>query len=325
MKKGLLLILLLVLLGCGPAPAPTALPIPPTAPPTAAAALPTSTPIVSTAIPAPTPKPTPPPTAIRPTVIPTYTGPQPPASAALGDTWLRPADGMIMVYVPGGTFPMGSDPSDSLARRDEFPQHMVTVESFWIDQTEVTNAQFLGYLNEKGNTRAGGGTAVKFGSGYLRIQQAGDQYTVPAAAANDPLVMVSWYGAAAYCEWVGGRLPTEAEWEYAARGPQGFLYPWGNDPPNCQLANYGDCHRYTAPVGSRPDGTSWCGALDMAGNVWEWVQDWYEPYPATAQIDPLVPSSGDFPVMRGGGWHSPPWEVRATDRQHNTAASSVNG
>jgi formylglycine-generating enzyme required for sulfatase activity len=112
---------------------------------------------------------------------------------------------------------------------------------------------------------------------------------------------------------------------YAARGPEGNLYPWGNAPPSCDLANYGDCSRVLVRVGSRPAGVSWCGALDLAGNVWEWVNDWFGPYSDLPQENPTGPTSGDVPVLRGGGWHSPRWEIRATYRQHEVPASGFNG
>ena len=110
-----------------------------------------------------------------------------------------------------------------------------------------------------------------------------------------------------------------------ARGPEGNLYPWGDAPPSCDLANYGDCSRAAAPVGSRPAGASWCGALDMAGNVWEWVSDWFGPYTVRPQENPTGPVTGDVPVLRGGGWHSPRWELRAAYRQHDVARAGFNG
>jgi formylglycine-generating enzyme required for sulfatase activity len=231
---------------------------------------------------------------------------------------------MLMVYVPGGTFQMGADEGDPDAETDEFPQHPVTLAGFWIDQTEVTNAQFVAFLNERGNSGEGGRRYLTMGRGYCQIQEDDGEYWV-GRAADRPVVMVSWFGAEAYCQWAGGRLPTEAEWEYAARGPAGYIYPWGEDPPTCELARYGDCARSLFPVASLPDGASWCGALDMAGNVWEWVADWFGRYPAGPQENPTGPVSGHFRVQRGGGWHSPRWELRTTFRAHDTAPSSYNG
>jgi formylglycine-generating enzyme required for sulfatase activity len=246
-------------------------------------------------------------------------------SPAVVDTWVRPADGMVMVYVPGGTFAMGSAEDDAEVLPEELPQHMVTLDGFWIDQTEVTNAQFLQFLNEHGNSGGKGTKMIILDQGYTRISQVGDQFVTTEATLNRPVVMVTWHGAASYCEWAGGRLPTEAEWEYAARGPEGNLYPWGNVSPNCDLANYGDCRRVLVQVGSRPAGASWCGALDMAGNVWEWVNDWFGPYSDLPQENPTGPTSGDVPVLRGGGWHSPRWEIRAAYRQHEVTTSGFNG
>jgi formylglycine-generating enzyme required for sulfatase activity len=246
-------------------------------------------------------------------------------SPSVGDTWVRPADGAVMVYVPGGTFPMGSAESDAEAVPEERPQHMVTLDGFWIDQAEVTNAQFLRFLNEQGNSGVQGSKMIVLDQGYTRISQEGDRFVTTEPALDVPVVMVTWHGAASYCEWAVGRLPTEAEWEYAARGPEGNLYPWGNVPPDCDLANYGDCSRVLVRVGSRPAGASWCGALDLAGNVWEWVNDWFGPYSGLPQENPVGPASGDVPVLRGGGWHSPRWEIRAAYRQHEVSASGFNG
>ena len=248
-----------------------------------------------------------------------------PASPSLGTTRTRTTDGMVMVYVPGGTFPMGSTEDDPEATLDELPQHMVTLDGFWIDQTEVTNAQFVQFLNEHGNSGPQQAQMIALDKGYTQLSQVGDQFVTTDAALDSPVLMATWHGAASYCQWAGGRLPTEAEWEYAARGPEGNLYPWGNDPPTCDLANYGDCSRVTVRVGSRPDGASWCGALDMAGNVWEWVTDWFEPYSGLPQENPTGPASGDVPVLRGGGWHSPRWELRTSYRQHEIPADGFNG
>jgi formylglycine-generating enzyme required for sulfatase activity len=229
-----------------------------------------------------------------------------------------------MVYVPAGTFQMGADDKDADARSDELPQHSVALDGFWIDQTEVNNGQFAAFLNDYGNSDEGGRKLLEMNRGYCQIKLEDGEFRV-GKAVERPVVMVTWYGADTYCQWVGGRLPTEAEWEYAARGPEGHIYPWGDDAPDCELARYGDCARSPIPAGSLPDGASWCGALDLAGNVWEWVADWFGPYAAGNQTNPTGPSSGGLRIQRGGGWHSPRWEIRTTFRQHDTASTSYNG
>jgi formylglycine-generating enzyme required for sulfatase activity len=322
-----LLLISTVLATCGPAqtepPAPTA----------NVAMLSTSPVSTSTLPPSPAPAPTPAPTSELPSVTsadatvtstPDSTNSDPSFPTPI-DTWVRPVDGMVMVYVPGGSFPMGSTEDNADALPDELPPHRVTLDSFWIDQTEVTNAHFVQFLNEHGNSGAPGVSMIILDQGYARISQVDDWFATTEASLDLPVLMVTWHGAAAYCEWAGGRLPTEAEWEYAARGPDGNLYPWGNTPPTCDLANYGDCNRAAAHVGSRPAGASWCGAQDMAGNVWEWVADWFGPYTGRPRENPTGPATGDVPVLRGGGWHSPRWELRAAYRQHEVAATGYNG
>jgi len=143
-----------------------------------------------------------------------------------------------------------------------------------------------------------------------------------ASKSDHPVVCVDWYQAAAYCEWAGGRLPTEAEWEYAARGPQGDKYPWGDDEPTCELAQFSACSGATVPVGSFPDGASWCEALDMAGNVWEWVSDRYGAYPSAAQTNPIGPETGDYRVLRGGSCDLIAYYVRSAYRNGNTPVNA---
>jgi len=236
-----------------------------------------------------------------------------PAGSSLGDTWTRPADGMVMVYVPAGEFEMGSTEGNS----DEQPVHTVALDGFWIDQTEVTNDQFAAFLNEQGNQTEGGVTWLDLEGEDCLVERSGGEFRPRSGYADHPVIEVSWYGAAAYCGWVGGRLPTEAEWEYAARGPDGHIYPWGNDAPTCERAQSSECSGRTVPVGSLPAGASWCDALDMAGNVWEWVADWYGGYPSGRQVNPTGPSSEEGRVLRGGSWNNGPYLVRGANRRRH--------
>ena len=250
--------------------------------------------LTTTATLTPSPTQTPTPTATStptltatptPTLEPTANA-IPPRDAQLGDTWTRLADGMVMVYVPAGEFRMGSEDGYD----DEKPVHTVALDGFWIDRTEVTNAQY---------TRC-------VAAGTCRASYYADDSRFNGA--TQPVVGVFWDDAAAYAAWVGGRLPTEAEWEYAARGTEGRVYPWGNTW-DCAKGNFdtdcgSDIYESTAPVGSFPAGASWVGALDMAGNVWEWVADWYGPYPSGKQVNPTGPASGDYRVLRGGAFRS---------------------
>jgi formylglycine-generating enzyme required for sulfatase activity len=217
-----------------------------------------------------------------------------------------------MVHVPAGEFEMGS----TQGHDDEAPVHTVALDAFWIDQTEVTNAQFAAFLNEEGNQDEGGVTWLDLADKDCLIERSGGDFQPKSGYSDHPVIEVTWYGAVAYCEWAGARLPTEAEWEYAARGPQGHMYPWGDDDPTCDLAQYGGCTGNTVPVGSLPDGASWCGALDMAGNVWEWVADWYDSayYKRSPPENPTGPSSGEYRVLRGGSWGINPSVVRSAFR-----------
>jgi serine/threonine-protein kinase len=231
---------------------------------------------------------------------------------------IRASDGMTMVYVPAGQFEMGSD-------EDEWSQpiHTVALDAFWIDQTEVTNAMFTIFLNDQGNQSEAGIDWLEPGAGhrgivYGHIEENSEEYRTETGFEEHPVIEVSWYGAEAYCSWVGGRLPTEAEWEYAARGPKSWIYPWGNDfigtranycDSNCTYdwkdMNFDDGYALWAPVGSNPAGASWCGALDMAGNVWEWTNDWWSKdyYTQTPYLNPQGPENGTLRVVRGGSWY----------------------
>jgi eukaryotic-like serine/threonine-protein kinase len=289
-----------------------------------------------TATPTPTQTPTPTPT-------PTQT-PIPEA----GDTTVSEKDGMILVYVPAGEFLMGTSEEQKASQLSkgidpaniavELPQHTVWLDAFWIDKTEVTNDQFRQFINITGYRtdaeQAGKASVFDFtlnawlesdGVNWMHPQGQGSDLT---AMGNYPVTVVSWNDATAYCTWAGRRLPTEAEWEKAARGTDQRDYPWGSQDPVGNMVNladktlntswsnpnFDDGTRMTAPVFSFEAGASPYGALDMAGNVWEWVADWYGSYDAAAQRNPLGPAGGDFRVERGGGWFNMIYLVRTTAR-----------
>jgi formylglycine-generating enzyme required for sulfatase activity len=250
----------------------------------------------------------------KPTVTPTAT--EPATSTPEPITAIRAADGMIMVYVPAGTFAMGSTHGDS----DETPVHNVTLDAFWLDQTEVTTEQYAAFLNSEGNQTEDGDIWVTTDGDFAVVERSGGTYRPRSGYWNRPVTDVGWYGARAYCVWVGGRLPTEAEWEYAAGGPESRIYPWGNAQrrgyANCGESICADGLEETAPVGSFPKGASWVGALDMAGNVWEWVADWYQSdyYSISVSTNPSGPLSGGTRVSRGGSWGDDWHALRATER-----------
>jgi serine/threonine-protein kinase len=188
-------------------------------------------------------------------------------------------DGATLVFVPAGEFTMGSDSSP-----DEQPVHQVTLGSYWIDRTEVTNAQYT--------------NCVDAGKCLPPVNM---EHFNDSNYAAHPVVHVNWDQAKAYCSWAGRRLPSEAEWEKAARGTDARAYPWGGIL-ECSKANFFGCENDTAPVGSYEGGKSPYGAYDMAGNVWEWVKDWYSPdyYQNSPGANPAGPDSGQFRVLRGG-------------------------
>jgi formylglycine-generating enzyme required for sulfatase activity len=248
------------------------------------------------------------------------------AKLAPGATSLADKDGMVTVYVPAGDFVMGSVEDDFMVTADELPQHRVYLDAFWIDQTEVTNAMFAAFLNEVGNQEDGGNAWMNVHITDPKIVQEGELWQPKAGYENHPVVQVTWYGAQAYCDWAGRRLPTEAEWEKAARGTEGQTYPWGDADPTCDLTNYdGWCWvRHTTPVGSYPEGQSPYGALDMSGNVWELVADYYaaDYYADSPERNPTGPATGELHVARGGSFYMHQVNVRAAIRASYVPASS---
>jgi formylglycine-generating enzyme required for sulfatase activity len=238
-------------------------------------------------------------------------------------SWFRKVDGAEMVYVLAGEFSMGSGQDDAKATADEQPAHTISLDEFWIDRTEITNARYVQFLNDLGRHRGAcdgydcAETKVEDRHSHILFEQG--QYRVEPGYEAHPATQVTWYGASAYCAWAGARLPSEAEWEKAARGVESRPYPWGEAAPDCNKAQFGDCGGMTVPVGSKPAGASPCGALDMAGNVWEWTADWYDPdyYGVSPAKDPKGPDSGLRKVFRGGSWGYPGTFMRASDRARN--------
>lgn len=273
----------------------------------------------------PTAPPEQPATRTEPTHAPTVR-----PSPSQGETRTRPIDGMVILYVPGGSFQMGSTEPEvdeaiilctqhyNICNRwyymREHPQHSVSLAGFWLDQTEVTNAQYrrcveAGMCEEPATCKKGTPT-----------------YADPDKSEH-PVVCVSWQDAQAYCQWAGARMPTEAEWEYAARGEQRRIFPWGDQfdgarlnycDVNCTAAHadtrYDDGFVQTSPVGSYPTGASWTGALGMGGNVSEWVSDWLEPYTPEAASNPSDPPEGNEKLLKGCSWFGHPTYCRGATR-----------
>ena len=228
--------------------------------------------------------------------FPNQAGNEPSVEITVLDSKVSPVDGKILVYVPEGDFIMGSDTGGSI---NNDPEHVVFLHAFWIDQTEVSNGQYLECVNRGACSPPGNQQAYGLNNHYDEI-----------VYKDNPVEFVNWFQATDYCKWAGRRLPTEAEWEKAARGTEGWPYPWGNDPPNWDLLNYKGSYGQVNPlggtnkVGSYPAGASPNGALDMAGNVNEWVADWYEQnyYDRSPFDNPQGPLSGTTKVIRGGDW-----------------------
>ena len=297
-----------------PTPLPTDTPAPPDTPdtpvpeatPTVAPTFTATSAATSTSTPTQTPSPstgteTPTPT---PTVTPTATP--------------RPATGPSgMVWIPAGEFLMGSNPDHVQQAaewckcgvrqfEDELYMRQVQVQGFYIDKYEVTNRQFQAFAD-----------AIGYRTDAEKKNEARTWRTeFTAGKESHPVVWMSWNDAQAYCEWAGKRLPTEAEWEKAARGDDARLWPWGNDWDNRRLNAGEGGRKTTTPVGSFANGASPYGVMDMAGNVWEWVNDWYGAayYQSGADSDPKGPAGGEDRVLRGGGFNNGLHDVRVANR-----------
>ena len=262
-------------------------------------------------------RPVPPPTVIPQPV----TTPEPPTPS--------PTEGMVLI--PAGEFRMGNNSGAS----NEKPVHSVYVDAFYMDKYEVTNAEYAAFLNAKGKHAEGGKTWLDIGAERCRIEYISRTYRAKAGYANHPVVVVSWYGAMAYAIWKGKRLPTEAEWEKAARGNlSGLKYPWGNSI-DATRANYGFHIRDTTAVGKYA--ANGYGLYDMCGNVLEWCLDEYNKdfYSISPARNPLSGANSirwlldnytgvrSSRVVRGGSWYDTARYVRVAFRFGTTPASTT--
>ena len=250
-------------------------------------------------------------TEIPATSVPTIT---PIPTLGVGSTMIG-NDGMVLLYVPSGEFLMGASYDDVMGAVDERYQHPVTLDAFWIDQTEITNAMYAKCVS------AGVCSEPKVKNSYSR-----EYYYDGPEFANYPVINVDWNMANTYCGWAGRSLPSEAQWEKAARGVDGSLYPWGNDPADSSLLNYKENVGDTTEVGKYPGGQSTYGAYDMAGNVWEWVNDWHDQtyYKNSPTLNPLGPDAGQTRVLRGGSWLNSGYDVRASNRNDQAPTDFYN-
>jgi len=236
------------------------------------------------------------PTPILPGTLPTQE-PRPETTMVIGNS--------VMVLIPAGDFFMGSNDNDASADGDEKPMRSVYLDEFWIDKFEVTNADLSQFVEATGYQT----DAEKEG-------RSKNWQSAAEGKEDHPVVYVSWNDALAYCEWLGKRLPTEAEWEKAARGTDGRIWPWGNDWDENKVNSKEAGPGHTTAVGSYPDGASPYGCMDMAGNVWEWVTDPYQRdyYQAAPDRNPQGPNQGASRVVRGGSWALPQSLTRSASR-----------
>jgi formylglycine-generating enzyme required for sulfatase activity/DNA-binding CsgD family transcriptional regulator len=258
----------------------------------------------------------------NPTDMPFNTSAPSPGLMFTTEPMIDTKDEMVLVHIPAGEFEMGSSKAED--PDEERPQHIVYLRDYWIDKTEVSNAQYARCVaDSEACTKPAYNYSATRGSYYDDSQYA-----------DYPVIFVSWSQAAAYCEWVGRRLPTEAEWEKAARGSDGRIYPWGNSfdgtlanycDVNCQLdwkdTRFDDGYGDVSPVGKYLQGASNYDVLDMAGNVYEWVADWFAPYIQDRQINPSGPYSGLDKIIRGGSWGDDPAHIRSSIRSPINADS----
>lgn len=244
-----------------------------------------------------------------PTITPSPT-PQFPKGASI----ISDSDGMKQLSIPSGEFRMGTLEDGEWISENEMPQHLVYLDGFWMDETEVTNAQYKKCVD------AGVCVPPRRTSSYSKPEYFGNP-----EFDNFPMVYVDWEQANTYCTWAGRRLPTEAEWEKAARSTDARLYPWAGDAKGTHFANF-TFYTFEDPVAVKtyPYGVGPYGTYEMAGNVYEWVADWYSPtyYTDSPRENPPGPEIGLTRVMRGGGWSSDWIYIRTASRMHYSPQDS---
>lgn len=226
-----------------------------------------------------------------------------------------------MVLIPSGPVLMGSDDGPA----DERPAHLVELAAFWMDVLPVTTTEFARFLNDVGPVGALGENLFDVPDSDSRIVRTSAGFAPMPGYEQHPVVEPSWFGARDYCAWRGARLPTEAEWERAARGPAARTFPWGEDPPARQRAHFGSRYNDYLPVGSWPDGATPEGVHDLAGNVWQWVSSLYWPYPYQVDDGREDPSAPGERGARGGGHDSPAAHLRGAHRGRGLSRSPTAG
>jgi iron(II)-dependent oxidoreductase len=241
--------------------------------------------------------------------------------ATVAARFAQPGESGEMIRIPAGPFLMGSNNGPE----DERPQHRVEVAEIFIDRTKVTNSQFALFLNATGPGGPQGEKYFDIDDNDARVHRRDGKWLADVGFENNPVVEASWYGAVAYCRWAGKRLPTEAEWEKAARGSDARMYPWGNEPPDRTRAHFGAGWNDLKPVGSFPKGASPYGLFDAAGNGWEWVSSAYRPYPYNSKDGREDLGKDLVRGTRGGGHDVRADELTTTHRGRHVSRNPRGG
>mgnify|MGYP003337635515 FL=1 len=226
-----------------------------------------------------------------------------------------------MVRIPAGPFTMGSQEGVE----DERPAHTVTLSAFEIDRYQVTNAEFAAFLQQHGTRDAWGQRYYDWDDGDARIHQVNGQWHADPGFEDHPVVEASWWGALSYCRSVGKRLPTEAEWEKAARGTDVRRYPWGNTAPSASQARFASGSNDTVPVDTYGAQPSPYGVVGMAGNAWHWVSSAYRPYPCREDDGREDITPGPVRATRGGGHDANAEKLRTTERGRTLSRAPTAG